>query len=228
MSTPTQIMADVASLMNDTARSLYTDVRVLPYLNMAWRELRTYCQQHNYTISNATNTQLVLVAGVTGIGGPGELSLPSDLIEIQTLYERQDGTEDDFIQMQRCEFLPPTQVQTAWLTWYSFNGQRLQFIGATGDQQLKINYVADIFSTIDIAQVAVNLPLINSHSFLQYRTAALCSQFIGENESRAEVLNQTAQIAIDAFGAINTKSKQGIATRRRPFMMGYKSNNNLG
>lgn len=228
MSTPAVIMRASAALLNDAAQTNFTNEAMLPYLNMAWKELREFCQQHNYGITNKVSTQVVIPAGTTVVGDPSGVSLPGDLLEIRELYERQDGTTDDFIPMTRVEFLPPTQVITAWLTWWTWNGQKIEFIGATQDQQLRIDYIADIFTDIQLNQLEINLPLINSHSFLQYRTAALVARFVGENESRSEELNVTAQLAVDRFAAINTKGRQAIATRRRPFMMAYKTNSNYG
>lgn len=221
-------MQDASALLNDTARTNFTNENMLPYLNMAWRELREFCQQHNIGVSNKVSTSTVLVAGVTNVGGPGGPSLPSDLIEIRELYERINGTTDDYIPMTRDDFLPSTRFISSYLTWWSWNGQIIEFVGATGDIQLRIDYIADIFATITVAQLNVNLPLINSHSFLQYRTAALVARFVGENEGRSEELNLTAQLAVDRFNAINTKGRQAISTRRRPFMAAYKSNSNYG
>ena len=56
-----------------------------------------------------------------------------------------------------------------------------------------------------------------------YRTAALCSSFIGENQSRADQLNIAASLAIDRMIEVNVKGGQGIVVRRRPFMAAYKS-----
>ena len=36
--------------------------------------------------------------------------------------------------------------------------------------------------------INTQLPIKNIHSYLQYRTAALCSQYIGENETRSNAL----------------------------------------
>lgn len=221
-----QVMQDAAALLNDAARTNFTNENMLPYLNMAIRELREFCQQNNVAITNVTTDEYVIEAGVKDIGGPTGPALPQDLIEIRQILERQDGTEFDFVPMVRTEFLPPTQVQTAWLTWWAWNNQYIQFIGATGDQQLRIEYISEGIPEINSPDQYIKM--INAQSFLQYRTAALVSHFVGENESRAEALNQTAQLAADRFIQTNVKGKQAIATRRRPFMMSYKVNSNYG
>lgn len=220
-----QIMDSSAALLNDTAVQIFTHAKQLPYLKLAWQELREICQQNNIGISNKVSTSIIVAAGVTVIDASTVPSLPGDLIEIQELYERLSGSTDDYIPMVRVEFLPPTQVQTNYLTWWSWNGQKLEFIGSTSDQQIRMDYVADLFTTALTPNSNINM--INADSFLEYRTAALCAQFIGENAERATVLNQTAQLAIDRFLSINTKGRQSISTRRRPFMQGYKNLNNM-
>ena len=219
-------MQDAAALLNDAARTNFTDENMLPYLNMAILELREFCQQNNVGITNEVTDEYVIEAGVLDIGGPTGPALPQDLVEIRSLYERQDGTTFDFVPMVRVDFLPPTEILTSWLTWWSFNKQIIEFVGATGDQQLRMQYVSDGFPKVtDPGQF---IKLINAESFLHYRTAALVAHFVGENESRAEALNQTAQLAADRFIAVNVKGGQSISTRRRPFMMSYKVNSNYG
>ena len=226
MNKAADIMQASAALLNDSDRSLFSDEQMMPYLNMAIRELREFCQQNNVGITNETTEQYVVDAGITDIGGPTGQALPQDLVEIRGLWERQDGTTDNYTPMTRVEFLPPTQVQTSYLQWYQWNKQQISFVGATGDVQLRIDYISDGFPLVKAPGQVIRL--INAESFLQYRTAALCASFVGENESRAEALNQTAQLAADRFISINTKGRQAIATRRRPFMFGYKVNSNYG
>jgi hypothetical protein len=65
--------------------------------------------------------------------------------------------------------------------------------------------------------------MINSRSYLSYKTAALCAMFIGENESRAKILNDQADEAMERLEGISNKGRQQIMTRHRPFRAAYKS-----
>ena len=225
MPTPSQIIDMAASLMNDTNQSLYTDAACLPYLNMALNELQENFELNNIPITNDTSTTLNVPLGTSVIGAATTPPLPTDLIEIQQLWESPEGL-NQWIPMTRKEFLPHNleSVIVSNFGIWAWIEQEIKLIAANVDIDLKIDYVKYLFSTpIVIGAIATNLPVMNSISFLGYRTAALCSQFIGENPTRAVELNRLAQDSLDRSIGISTKGKQSITTRRKPFMAGYKS-----
>jgi len=76
-----------------------------------------------------------------------------------------------------------------------------------------VPYVASELSMIN---------MINSRSFLAFKTAALCARYIGENESRAQQLDGEADDALERTTTISNKGRQQIMTRHRPFRAGYK------
>ena len=47
--------------------------------------------------------------------------------------------------------------------------------------------------------------------------------FIGENETRAGILEDKAEKALERITGINNKGKQQMMTRHRPFSASYKS-----
>lgn len=218
------IFTQSAALLNDQGLAtsgiptLFTYTAQMPYLNMALAELRETLEQYNIQSTNVENTQLVVLAGAVQIL---QRNLPQNLIAIQNLQERDNGqTSEDWQDMQRCEFLPGFTVQTTSLVYWTYQGQNINFIGATSDRQLRLEYIADTLpKIIDPADPIV---LINAQSFLNYRTAALCSEFIGENQTRAASLNQDAQSSLDRFLQIGVKDKQVYPARRRPFLAGYR------
>ena len=216
-----EVMNDSAAFLNDRARSMFTYTVQIPYLNVALSELREIMEQNNVPMTNESAVGIILTAGLTGIGGPNENpALPPDLIEPQELFERSSGTTQDFIPMVRKDFLPNRETLTASLVYWSWQDQMIKFLGATGDREIKINYVANAVPRI----VTENDPIsvINARTFLSYRTAGLCARFIGENESRSQELTGNAQVGMDRFLSISTKGRQSIFTRRRPFMASYK------
>jgi hypothetical protein len=149
-------------------------------------------------------------------------SLPNDFIQAQGLYERLYGSTDPYVPMTMREFLPHAldDLPTEALQYWTYEGQQIRFIGATTIRQIKIDYIKSLFP--NGLTSADPIGLLNCNSFLYYRTAALCSHFIGENETRAGQLNGFAEIAINRVIALNVKGKQSIQTRRRPFMSAYK------
>lgn len=226
--TAANVMDKSASLMNDTARTVYTYAAQLPYLNMALEELEEHFQLNNIPVTNETNTYITVPIGTTAIyasdgKGSGPVpNYPSDLVDIQGVYERLSGTTNPFIPVIKREFLPHplNDVPTDSLQYWIWENQTIKLIGATSIRQVKLDYIKSLFP--EVTNQAEVIGVINSRSFLQYRTAALCTQFIGENQSRATELNNFAVLALDRVTGIGTKSKQAITTRRKPFMAAYK------
>lgn len=225
MPTPAAIIDMAASLMNDTAQTVYTDAACLPYLNMALNELQEIYQQNNVPITNDVSAVITLPAGTTSlaIGGVAP-ALPSDLIEIRNLWESGTGLEN-YTPVVKREFLPlyDSSIILNQFGIYAWVEQQLKLPSATAIIDLKVDYIKSIFATpILIASIANDLPVVNALSFLGYKTAALCAMFIGENPTRAQLLDSLAIAALDRTLGISTKGKQSIVTRRRPFRTGFK------
>jgi len=211
--------------MNDTAKTIYTDVAQLPYLNMALDELQEYFELNNIPSTNEVSDILTVGIGVTVIGFSNtNPQLPQNLIEIQRLWESPTGT-NNFIPLTKKEFLPhylENNPISQFLLW-AWIDQEIHLIAANAIIDLKIDYIKSIFMTpLVIGQVNANIPITNCKSFLGFRTAALCSQFIGENKSRADELNGFASAALDRVLGVGTKARQSTRTKRLPFRMGWK------
>ena len=216
------VMDSAAALLNDTALTNFTYAKQIPYLNIAMRELQEECESNNVPMSNATSAVLVVPVGTVTIGPATTPALPTDLIEIQGCYERLTGTNDPFVPLTRVDFLPLYQSGQLFedLIYFQWANQAINFLGATSSRDVKLNYIAAVLPVI--ASSTTTITMFNSISFLSYRTAALCAQFIGENKERADDLNVDARLGLDRVLNINTKGRQSTFTRRRPFMAGYK------
>lgn len=222
------VMDKAASLMNDTARTVYTYTAQIPYLNMALSELEEYFQLSNIPVTNKTSASITVTAGtklirpVDGVGNGAAPNYPTDLVEIQGIYERLAGTTDPYIPLTKREFLPHTidDLPTEALQYWTWENQQIVFVGATTDRDVKLDYIATLFPEVTAASDSIGV--INAKSFLQYRTAGLCTRFIGENPTRAEELDTFAALALDRVTGIGAKARQSITTRRKPFMAAYK------
>lgn len=211
------ILDNSAALLNDRNTALFTYAVQLPYFNIALDELQETMEQNNISFTNSVLSNIRVNAGQTEVPFS---SMPTDLVEIRSLWERSWGSNENFQLMKRTDFLPPYEQLTTALIYWTWQDQKIKFIGATSDREVRIQYIAKRIPTIltEITQI----DLINAKTFLEYRTAALCAQFVGENSERAAQLNGMAQLALDRFLIINTKGRQPIVTRRRPFMASYK------
>lgn len=218
------VMDQSAVLLNDAAKDIYTYTTMLPYLKIAYDELAEQYETNNIPITNETNTSSVITTAMTDIGGSTGPALPTDLIEPRTLYERLDGTTDDYIPMTKKEFLPPFTELTDSLVYWVWQDQIIKFLGALTDRDVRIDYIGNTLTPL--VDNTTIISAINSKSFLSFRTAALCAAYIGENPDRASQLQGDADNALGRLLNIPVKSNQAIATRRRPFrsrakMLGY-------
>src|SRR3954471_15245274 len=103
------VMNASAALLNDVARAVYTYAVQLPYINMAARELQQIFQQNEMPVTTATSVEIAVAAGQTAIVFGGVLpipAMPTDLVEIQGLWEKNDGSSQQFTPMTRLNQLP--------------------------------------------------------------------------------------------------------------------------
>lgn len=221
--TAIQVAQASAALLNDKNMTIFTFSDQLPFLNMAMRELQEECEKNNIPVTSQTEIDIEVPAGETTIAFNAEPlgpELPFDLIDIRQMYERNSGSAQNYIPMQRVEFLPPIVTQTQQLVYWAWINQEVKFIGSTNDIQVRIDYIRDCFTPLSDEQDEIEM--INAMSFLQYRLAGLCARFIGENSDRSDELNLTAGLALERLLTIGIKGKQAIFIRRRPFMARYK------
>ncbi len=218
------VMNIAAALLNDPELSVYSYVAQLPYLQMASQELEEYFEQNNIPVTNETSAVIPVDAGVTEIGFADSTpvpNLPDDLVEIRQLwYSPRD--QDQWLSMTKREYLPHylENQEINQLTYYTWKDQIVSILPANTDNDIKFDYIKPIFPTI-VDQNTI-LGLINGKTFLEYRTAALCAEFIGENPTRASSLNNDAVLASDRATGIGTKGRQSIPVRRRPFRAGFR------
>ena len=213
-----------ASFLNDAVKSIFTYTVQLPYLNVAMEELQEEFELNNMPITNQNETIINIPAGTEGFGDIGQPALPSGLIMPLTLYERTSGSQFSFIQMKRMEFLPVNQVNNAFLIYWAWLGQKIKFIpgGATGSLDIQVQYTQYIYSGPVLPTDLVSVSGMEK-MFLAYRTAALCAEFIGENVTRAQDLNNNAGLSLNRLLTIGIKAKQAITTRRKPFMSSWRA-----
>ena len=217
----TDVLQRAQFYLNDVDKNFFSDTTLMAPFKAAYDDLKENLYDNNIDITNVTSASLVIPVGTVGIGDGIGPSLPNNLVEIFDLWERLSGTSDDFCIMERKQFLPLTEILTTNLAYWSFQAQIVRLLGATTVRDVKMNYIGDTLSLADQPEGTINL--FNAKSFLSYRTAALAAKFLGENPERADDLNGNAQRAIDMLLNTNIKNSQGITTRRRPFMAGWKS-----
>lgn len=228
-----QIMDRAANLLNDPNKTDYNYRVMIPYLNLAIEEFTDALAESNSPYANQTSTNfpgtpIVVPVGTWFLSPPnpdnialGQLTYPPDLLEFQEIGERPLGDLGPFIRLPRREFevrLPPTNSLLFWI----LEGGVIRFNpnGATVPMEVQIKAIYQ-----GVAYVATPndlITVVGSRTYLAYKTAAFCALFIGENESRAQVLEDQASKALERTLNISNKGKQEIPTRHRPFRASYK------
>lgn len=218
------VLDAVAVLMNDPSKTKYTNPKMIPLLNISLQELREVFELNNVPVTDTvTSNPITVPAGYDHIAfdnGPNP-TLPDDFVEPKIVWERPSGF-DPYFPMTRRDSLPREwegnpQNQFIWYTWQA---QELRFLVANQDNDIKIDYIRQIFPPVVDATSPINV--VNAATFLEYRTGGLCAEFIGENPTRAASLNSDSLLALDRVVGIGTKGRQAIIIRRRAFRSGYK------
>lgn len=218
------VMAKAASLLNDTARTVYTYAAAVPYLQMALQELREHFELYGIPCTQKVSAVITIPSGTTTIIYNAVVpapSLPNDFVEPLQLWERQTGI-DPYIPMHRRDFLPHNLegVPVGIFSIFTWNNQEIEVLPSNRSNDIKIDYIQELFAPIVDENSIINI--VNASTFLEYRTAALMAEFIERNLNSANGLNNYALMGIDRATGIGVKGKQTIFTRRRPFRASYK------
>src|SRR5580698_1713884 len=103
-----QITAIIRSLLNDSAGNLFTDGLLMPYVNSAYRKLQralAAAGQETFLVDDV----LLVVPAVAEVDPSAQVmindatappnQLPTDLLVPLDLWERANGSSDDFVEM---------------------------------------------------------------------------------------------------------------------------------
>ena len=215
-----------AALLNDVAKSVFTYIVQIPYLKIALQELEEYFELNDIPSTQTLSAIIQINSTVTSIqynaaGTPAAPKLPDDLIEPQKLWERERDI-NPFVPMTRVDALPQNMlgVDISQFQVYVWETNMIKLFSSTRNNDIKIEYLRSLFTLPTDQNSVINV--VNGKTFLEYRNAALCAEFIGENKTRADSLSSFASLAIDRSTGIGTKGRQSIQVRRRPFRSSYK------
>lgn len=224
MVTAKYVLDQTASLMNDTAKTIYTYDAVLPYFKMAIDKLEKIFRLNNVPTTNTSKMAIRLPTGVTTLSPfPTAPFYPADLIEVQNLWERLYGSNDGFTEVVKQEFEPAWLhgIQTSCLMYYWWDKDIINFLPANTDRELKLDYIRSLFPNSVTKDTIIYIDGVGD--FLYFQTSSLCSDFIGENPTRAAKLATYAEDALEQELGISSKSRQNIVVRRRPFRAAFKA-----
>jgi len=209
------VMNSAAALLNDVFKTDFTYAIQTPYLNMAISELTESLEESNVPITNEVSVIYPIPVGTN------KLSNLDTITEIQELGERTAGRTDAFVPLPRKELVESYPVSSSLLFW-AWYGKEVRFNtnGANTPIEVQIKHIKHAFIPVADENSVIGSP--EAHTYLSYKTAALCALFIGENPTRAAILDAQAERALERIITISNKGKQQIMTRHRPFRASYK------
>src|SRR5438045_1485255 len=218
-----QITALVRSLLNDAQGNLFTDAVLLPYANSAYRKVQRALGNTGAGGFLSDDTLLVVAAvpapdaslqvSLTDATAPPN-QLPTDLLVPMKLWERANGSSDDFAEMvdlTRHGGLP-SRVQDAILSVWEWRADGIYFLGATRDTQIRLRYLK---AYPDLTDATSPVLVRNSQEALAYATAALAGWARGS--PLAEKWDEAASDALEDLIVQAVRREQQSSRRRRPF-----------
>jgi hypothetical protein len=218
-----QITALTRSLLNDAQGNLFTDTVLLPYVNSAYRKVQR-------AIGNAggggfiQDDALLVVAAVTAVDTSLQVAitdatappnqLPTDLIVPAKIWERPNGSTDDFLEMVDLSQHGglPSRAQDITLSVWEWRNDGIYFLGATQDTQIRLRYLK---AYPDLTDATSPVLVRNAQEALAYAAAALAAWSRGS--PLAAKWDEAASDAIEDLIIAAVKREQQSQRRRRPF-----------
>ena len=218
-----QITSLVRSLLNDAQGNLFTDTVLLPYANSAYRKAQRALG--NTGAGGFLNDDVLLVVtavpaqdaslqvSLTDATAPPN-QLPTDLLVPLKLWERPNGSTDDFAEMvdlTRHGGLPSRTQDTVLSVW-EWRADGIYFLGATQDTQIRLRYVK---AYPDFTDATSPVLIRNAQEAIAYATAALAGWARGS--PLAQKWDEAAADAIEDLVVQAVRREQQSSRRRRPF-----------
>jgi hypothetical protein len=218
-----QITALVRSLLNDSQGNLFTDAILLPYANSAYRKVQR-------AIGNAggggfiQDDALLVVTAIAGADTSLQVSitdatappnqLPTDLLFPLKLWERPNGSTDDFLEMVDLSQHGglPSRAQDVTLSVWEWRADGIYFLGATVDTQIRLRYLK---AYPDLTDATSPVLVRNAQEAIAYATAALAAWSRGS--PLAERWDDASVDAIEDLVIAAVRREQQSSRRRRPF-----------
>jgi hypothetical protein len=218
-----QITALVRSLLNDSQGNLFTDTILLPYANSAYRKIQR-------AIGNACgggfiqDDALLVVPAVSGVDTSLQVSitdasappnqLPTDLLLPLKLWERRNGSANDFLEMVDLSQHGglPSRAQDVTLSVWEWRADGIYFLGATVDTQIRLRYLK---AYPDFTDATSPVLVRNAQEAIAYATAALAAWSRGS--PLAARWDDAAADAIEDLVTAAVRREQQSSRRRRPF-----------
>lgn len=195
-----------AVYLNDPSGSVFTDSKLLPLFKEAYGYLQTDLQENGLQCSNGVADGIIVKTGKTTLPYlPGDFAWPIDL------EERLSGSSDLYQPMVNRRWIPSV-LQTDKLIYWDWNGEFINFVGATTDRDIRIKYLKDFPAVVSELSYARG----KAEQFLSAKVAALAHIFISQNQTLAQAANDVAEENLEQI--INMFAKKQMPVRQKPYI----------
>ena len=202
-----ELLTEAKILLNDAQGLTYTDAKLIPLLQKAYRELQQKMRRAGIGVTREQTDEINIDAGVDTLSeGAG---LPPDIISPISVHEREDENQE-WVELRKLDWVPlndPSQSPGSW----AWREEQIKLYPSISSRQVLIRYnksLPKIISEISPIQIS------GAETFLASRCAAIAALVIGENESRALALDIDARDGMIEFKATRVNSTQSNPVRR--------------
>jgi hypothetical protein len=208
------VTALAQSILNDAVGDYWNFDLLLPFLQLAFGDMTDQLQLNEVPVTRQTNVILTVPAGTTVIAFGTMPSLPEDFKLPLSVEERLAGQDNtDWIPVRECDDVPD-DIVTELLRWYWWDGNQLNFLGSTVDEDIKLKYESNLHvPTTQDEYITVQ----GCGNYLAAQTAFYASASIG-NEFTMKIAQGYATTYLERFIRLMTKEKQGLPVKK----VGYR------
>lgn len=218
-----QITQLIRSLLNDAAGNLFTDSVLLPYVNSAYRKVQralAAAGQETFLVDD----ELLVVPAVSAVDSSQQVmindntappnQLPTDLLAPLSLWERPNGSSDEFLPMADLSARGglPSVGQGVSLRFWEWRQDGIWFIGATQDTQIRLRYQKSYPDLTDATSVVL---VRNSQEAIAYAGAGMAA--LARGSPFAERFDSVAIDALEDLITSAVRRDQEGGRRRRPY-----------
>lgn len=216
------ILTLTRAALNDRKAQYFTDSVLLPYLGAAYRKLQkalansgseTFITDEALLVVTAIAVDPSAQAAITdATADPNQL--PVDLLVPLRLWERPNGTTQDFVDMVDYTGRGglPSYPQGQTLGMWEWRADGLYFVGATVDTQIRLRYSKTL---PDLTDGQSQISIRECTNTLSWFTAGYAAE--ARKPGTGTTLLQRAEDSLFDLQNASTRRDQRKGRRRRPF-----------
>jgi hypothetical protein len=137
-----------------------------------------------------------------GVSLNANLVLPSDVRNVERVWERQTGSGNYFTPMSQPQFGLPSRYQTTFLGDWEWRGDKIYMVGSTQTNDLRLRYwsVFPQFFSATLDYDSTFVPIIDCVDAVAYKTAAKYAGMLGAPGAKdlaVEAVEQMRQLKLE-------------------------------